>query len=336
MYETAARRAIPAPVLSAKELRDGDLILEGSGGSPDQPVGRVSRFVADDAPQGRYVCSNFFRVLRPDTSVVVPAYAELVLQRLWELPVIRQLQRQTTGIINLDFARYLRLGITLPSSLAEQERVIESTNAHGAALRVEFRRLTRQHDMLAALRRALMTEAQAAVLLHNDERWTETTLGACFDIASGASPPRDCGGVTVYGANGPIGSTAKPNFARGYTVGRVGAVGQVHRVDSPVWASDNTLTATPREEICDFDFAEHLLLDADLPSLARQSVQPLVTQTQLRTVPTRLPPAPQQRRIAEILEGNSRLAKATSSRLTRIETLGAALRDDLLSGRVRT
>src|SRR4051794_30275933 len=61
-YATAARRYVPRGVVDKKRLREGDLILEASGGGPGVPVGRVARFRPPD--DGRvYLVSNFFRSL---------------------------------------------------------------------------------------------------------------------------------------------------------------------------------------------------------------------------------------------------------------------------------
>ena len=66
---SGAARTIPKSKLRAKQLQHGDILLEGSGGGPDKPVGRVALFEAG-AHSEPAICSNFFKTLRPRRSVV--------------------------------------------------------------------------------------------------------------------------------------------------------------------------------------------------------------------------------------------------------------------------
>ena len=65
IYETAAPRLFDARKLAQKRLKAGDIILERSGGSPAQPVGRARRFEAE----GCYSASNFMQIMRPSDQV---------------------------------------------------------------------------------------------------------------------------------------------------------------------------------------------------------------------------------------------------------------------------
>lgn len=325
-YETAAARTIPAPLLVRKELRDGDLLLEASGGSPDQPVGRVARFSALQAPSGSYVCSNFFRTLRVREDVVTDEYAELLLQWLVRSPGIRALQRQTTGIINLDFRRYLTTTVRIPKTHDEQREIVGAIHA-GAAHTAAARDLAvRASAAVAALRQELFGKLAGE----------PTPLGSLFEISSGDRPPgRMTGRFPLIGANGPIGKASRANVEDVLIVGRVGAAGQVHRVNGPAWASDNTLVLRPRAGL-DHSFAHHLLLAAQLHGLAQRSVQPLVTQTQVGRVECRLPAhTDDQETIGAALDLAADRARSSAAIAARAREVELALRNDLLTGRVR-
>ncbi|MEX8504384.1 restriction endonuclease subunit S [Leptothrix ochracea] len=117
-----AARSIPPSKLRAKLLRHEDILLEGSGGGPGKPVGRVARF--DGAAHGSAaVCSNFFKTLRPDQSVVNPSFLWRKLDWFYRQPELLALQQQTTGIINLKFAEYLEARISIPRDRGEQAEV---------------------------------------------------------------------------------------------------------------------------------------------------------------------------------------------------------------------
>lgn len=118
-YETAAPRRFDQRKLVQKLLVPGDIILERSGGSPAQPVGRVNRFDAD----GHYSASNFMQILRPHEHVD-SHYAYYLLDDFYRRGGTETLQKATTGIRNLDFNAYLATPILLPP-LDEQRRIAE-------------------------------------------------------------------------------------------------------------------------------------------------------------------------------------------------------------------
>lgn len=93
----------------SRKLFPNDIILERSGGGPDQPVGRVCFF---ERETGEYSFSNFTSCLRVNSnSVVLPKYLFYFLQYFWEMKGTDRIQNQTTGIRNLDYDLYKRIKI---------------------------------------------------------------------------------------------------------------------------------------------------------------------------------------------------------------------------------
>jgi len=81
--------------------------------------------------------------------------------------------------------------------------------------------------------------------------WRELTLGDLATWTSGkllpATDRTPSGAYPLHGANGVIGRTNRILFRDPVvTVGRVGAIGEVHVTSGPVWVSDNALVAQPR------------------------------------------------------------------------------------------
>lgn len=107
--EVAAELGTPrslTPSRAAKRLlREGDVLLERSGGSPDQPVGRV---VFAGVGSAGCVPSDFQRLLRPSPGQVLPRYFFWRLWADWRSGVSLAYSRRTTGITNLDVPAYLR------------------------------------------------------------------------------------------------------------------------------------------------------------------------------------------------------------------------------------
>ena len=95
-----------------RQLKQGDIVVERSGGGPKQPVGRVALFVPPD--ERSYFSSNFTTTLRiRDRSLFDPDYVSLYLQGLYLEGATETLQRATTGIRNLDWNEYLKFEIPL-------------------------------------------------------------------------------------------------------------------------------------------------------------------------------------------------------------------------------
>ena len=91
--------------------RKGDILLERSGGGPDQPVGRVG-YVADNLPGHAF--SNFLHLLRPDTQEIEPSFLSWLLHRVNRTGRILRLEQQTTQMRNLNFRDYLTMPLPVP------------------------------------------------------------------------------------------------------------------------------------------------------------------------------------------------------------------------------
>jgi type I restriction enzyme S subunit len=122
---TGSARSISSSQYEKRKLLDGDIILEISGGSPTQPVGRVL-IVEGDLPN--VVASSFMRQIRFDSSRIVPKFSLLTLQWLYLTGVSAMCQSNTTGIRNLSVEDYLQTSISLPS-LDEQRRIVDLIGA---------------------------------------------------------------------------------------------------------------------------------------------------------------------------------------------------------------
>ena len=113
-------RNIDIDKCSKKVLQVGDIIIEKSGGSPNQPVGRVVFF--DVTEDEYYFCNNFTAILRPK-EFVYPKYGLYLMKMLYIQRKVLKFQNKTTGIINLKLNDYLnQTSINLPS-FETQERI---------------------------------------------------------------------------------------------------------------------------------------------------------------------------------------------------------------------
>lgn len=106
-------REIEEKKILNKKLLYGDIIVEKSGGSPTQPVGRVVYFDLDT--DENYLCNNFTSVLRPKNDKVHSKYLFWMLFYQHLSKKTLNFQNKTTGIINLKLDRYVKeIQIPLP------------------------------------------------------------------------------------------------------------------------------------------------------------------------------------------------------------------------------
>lgn len=114
-----ALRAIPIEKRSLKVLMSGDIVLERSGGGPNQPVGRVCMFEGDLSD---HTFGNFCQRLRVRRDLCDPHFLFLNLYFFHLSGQTELYQKQTTGIRNLEYKRYLAHEIVLPP-ITEQRRI---------------------------------------------------------------------------------------------------------------------------------------------------------------------------------------------------------------------
>ena len=109
-FDDVAERLIENKKLGKVELKTGDILIEKSGGSPTQPVGRVALI---ENLKERFTFSNFLQCFRVKKECL-PEYLFCFLKALYGLNYMEYLQNQTTGIKNLIMEEYLSIPIPLP------------------------------------------------------------------------------------------------------------------------------------------------------------------------------------------------------------------------------
>lgn len=120
LHKELVKRQIEPEKVEKKKLLVGDIIIEKSGGSPEQPVGRVVFFEETDI----YLCNNFTSILRPNTKLVEPKYLMYLMFNLHRTRKVLKFQNKTTGIINLKLEQYLQqTEVVIPSKEIQRKLV---------------------------------------------------------------------------------------------------------------------------------------------------------------------------------------------------------------------
>lgn len=106
-----------------RKLIKGDLIVEKSGGSETQAVGRVVLF---DKDATNYSFSNFTNRIRVlDTDHIIPNYLHIYLNFIYEQGYTLNIQNGASGLKNLDINKYLKINIPVPPIKVQQKIITE-------------------------------------------------------------------------------------------------------------------------------------------------------------------------------------------------------------------
>ena len=137
-----------------KFFRDGDLLLEKSGGGAIYPVGRVVRFSLN----GRIAtCSNFIQKLTPNSEIVSSDYLYFWFKMIYSLKINGMYFNQTTGIQNLKVNEYLKQMIYLPP-LSEQKQIVSYLDAKCSKIDKLIANITKEIECIKEYKQRLISD----------------------------------------------------------------------------------------------------------------------------------------------------------------------------------
>jgi len=176
-----------------RKLKYGDIILEKSGGSTNQPVGRVVLFEKKD---GDFSFSNFTSVIRiKDKSVLSFKFLHKYLSFLYFTGYTERLQSNTTGIRNLDFNRYKKTEIPIPP-LPVQETIVKELDILHRLKELQEQQLAEYDNLAQSTFYSMFGDP-----IENEKGWEVRKLGEVCDTTSGGTPSSK---RTEYYDNGTI------------------------------------------------------------------------------------------------------------------------------------
>jgi type I restriction enzyme S subunit len=177
---------------ASRKLQCGDIIIEKSGGSDKQPVGRPILF---NIEEGEYSFSNFTSTLRvSDKTTILPEFIHRYLAYIYMRGDTAAMQSKTTGIRNLDFTLYKSIQVPIPPR-EEQERIVEELDCLSGVIE----RKREQLRELDALAQSIFYQMFGDPIT-NEKGWEVKKLkNITSKIGSGATPK---GGNESYKQDG--------------------------------------------------------------------------------------------------------------------------------------
>jgi type I restriction enzyme S subunit len=160
-------------------------------------------------------------------------------------------------------------------------------------------------------------------------RWREVSLGQICEFRYGKALPgtaRRSGPIPVFGSNGIVGFhdeaiTTGPTIV----IGRKGSFGEVHFSQGPCWAIDTTYYVDCGSTHADLRWLARRLRALGLNQLNRAAAVPGLNREDAYRKKLLLPPLPDQRRIAAILDKADELRAKRRAALEQLNGLTQAI-----------
>jgi type I restriction enzyme S subunit len=165
-----------------KALRYGDIIIEKSGGSPTQPVGRVVVF--EETTDEKYFCNNFTSILRP-TELVNYKYSLYLLKDLYNKGIVLRYQNKTTGIINIRINEYIQGAEVAIPNKDSQQKIAEALDKAQYLIDKRKEQLRGLDDLIKSRFIEMFGN-----LIANNYSWETVKLKDICALRSGGTPTR--------------------------------------------------------------------------------------------------------------------------------------------------
>lgn len=157
---TASLRQVKETSMASRKIRENDILVEISGGGPEQPVGRtvlIDKECLSYKPEIPKIATNFLRLIRPSQNVNAK-YLNLYLKYFYKSGEVVNYQAGSNNLRNLKFNDYLGIEIPLAPE-NEQSRIVEKIEELFSELDSGIKSLTKAKQQLSVYRQALLKQA---------------------------------------------------------------------------------------------------------------------------------------------------------------------------------
>ena len=193
-YENVVTRIITKKDISEKYLQSGDIIIEKSGGSDKQPVGRVIYF---DGPENTYLFNNFTGLLRVrDKNEWFPRYVFYSLFANYKKGGTRPFENKTTGLHNLKTDDYVSRYEITEIPLNKQVAICAQLDQILKVINLRRKEISNLDDLIKARFVEMFGDPET-----NSKGWAEISLSDKLNVLGGYAFKSDqfeeTGGIPV-------------------------------------------------------------------------------------------------------------------------------------------
>ena len=176
-FSNVVTRQINKKNLSDKYLKQGDIIIEKSGGSDNQPVGRVIYF---DGQKNTYLFNNFTGLLRvADQTTWLPKYVFYALFANYQNGGTKLFENKTTGLHNLKTDSYVQSVDIKELSYEDQKHIVTFLDKITHLIFLRKQQLSKLDELVKSRFVELFGDP-----VTNEKNWPRVTLGDICEIGS--------------------------------------------------------------------------------------------------------------------------------------------------------
>ena len=201
-YKNVVTRSIAKKKIAEKYLRHGDIIIEKSGGSDKQPVGRVIFFEGEEK---KYLFNNFTGLLRvQNPEEWLPKYVFYALYAYYRNGGTRAFENRTTGLHNLQVDNYVKSADIPKLSYRKQQHICETLDHVRDAVAYREQQLSKLDELIKARFVEMFGDP-----VNNPMRWKRLRFDdICENLDARRIPitegDRKKGAYPYYGASGIV------------------------------------------------------------------------------------------------------------------------------------
>lgn len=201
---TRVHRKIKTTSLENRKLQSGDILVEISGGGPEQPVGRTVLIdskaleIKSDHPS---VCTNFIRLARPNSNLD-SRYLNYYLKCFYQSGEVTKYQGGSNNLRNLKFKEYCTINVPL-APLNEQIRIANKLDSLLAKVDAAQARLDKIPALLKRFRQSVLAAATSGELTKGWRKDNDVNLESenipfaelLTELRNGLSPKPNSDGI---------------------------------------------------------------------------------------------------------------------------------------------
>lgn len=147
-YNDVVTRTITKKNIEDKYLRKGDIIIEKSGGSDNQPVGRVIYF---DGEENKYLFNNFTGLLRvKNVGQWYPKYVFYALFANYKKGGTKPFENRTTGLHNLQTDSYINHVEIKDIDIETQKQIVKTLDKLAVIINQRQQELDKLDEIIKA------------------------------------------------------------------------------------------------------------------------------------------------------------------------------------------
>lgn len=359
--DDVAYRTLKPSKREEKRLSIKEIIVERSGGSDTQPVGRVG-FITKSIEDNNFAFANFIQRIAFDESVE-PLFVFYCLQQMYEMGVTASMQYQTTGIRNLDWKLYVKSLLPKPpkpeqtaiaSILTKVDDVIAATEKSIQAAE-RLKKALMQNLLTGKIKRDGTWRKEDEFYVH--EKFGKVPMGwevkkvkdvaICLDAKRKPIKAEDRkamrGEYRYYGAAGIIDYINDYIFDGRYILfGEDGEnllsrkVPQAFIVEGKFWVNNHAHILAVVDGISDVDYLCLQLEHKNYESIVYGSAQPKINKSDLNKIKILLPLDLNEQKA--VVDKICRILSTIENKQIKIQTLQRlkkSLMQNLLTGKVR-